>query len=64
MLVAITSSVAVGLVIIAFVTWYNSIIVGSRFVREFSELAGVMLGATVALYVFGTIVRAAFGISI
>ena len=64
MLVAITSSVVVGLGIIAFVTWYNSIIVGSRFVREFSELAGVMLGATVALYVFGSIVRAVFGISI
>jgi vacuolar iron transporter family protein len=64
MLEAITSSVVVGLGIIAFVTWYNSIIVGSRFVREFSELAGVMLGATVALYIFGSLVRAAFGISI
>jgi VIT1/CCC1 family predicted Fe2+/Mn2+ transporter len=64
MLVAITSSVVVGLGIIAFVTWYNSIIVGSRFVREFSELAGVMLGATLALYVFGSVIRAAFGITI
>jgi vacuolar iron transporter family protein len=64
MVFAITSSVLIGLVIIAFVTWYNSIIVGSRFVREFSELAGVMLGATVALYVFGTVVRTVFGISI
>jgi vacuolar iron transporter family protein len=64
MLVAITSSVVVGLCIIAFVTWYNSVIVGSRFVREFSELAGVMLGATVALYIFGTVIRAAFGITI
>ena len=42
MLVAITTSVIIGLSIIAFVTWYNSIIVGSRFLREFSELAGVM----------------------
>jgi len=64
MLVAITSSVVVGLAIIAFVTWYNSIIVGSRFVREFSELAGVMLGATFALYVFGSVIRVVFGISI
>lgn len=64
MLVAITASVVVGLTIIAFVTWYNSIIVGSRFVREFSELAGVMLGATLALYVFGSIIRVLFGISI
>jgi VIT1/CCC1 family predicted Fe2+/Mn2+ transporter len=64
MLVAITSSVVVGLGVIAFVTWYNSIIVGSRFLREFAELAGVMLGATFALYVFGTAIRAVFGISI
>jgi len=64
MLVAITSSVAVGLGIIAFVTWYNSVIVGSRFLREFAELAGVMLGATFALYLFGTVIRAAFGITI
>ena len=64
MLVAITASVLVGLSIIAFVTWYNSIIVGSRFLREFAELAGVMLGATFALYVFGSIIRVAFGITI
>jgi vacuolar iron transporter family protein len=64
MALAITSSVVVGLSIIAFVTWYNSIIVGSRFLREFSELAGVMLGATVALYAFGSIIRVLFGISI
>lgn len=64
MLVAIVTSVVVGLGVIAFVTWYNSILVGSRFAREFSELAGVMLGATLALYVFGTLIRTIFGISI
>jgi VIT1/CCC1 family predicted Fe2+/Mn2+ transporter len=64
MAVALSSSIIVGLSIIAFVTWYNSIMVGSRFVREFTELAGVMLGATAALYVFGSIVRAVFGITI
>ncbi len=64
MILAITLSVVIGLTIIAFVTWYNSIIVGSRFLREFSELAGVMLGATAALYVFGSIMRAVFGITI
>jgi vacuolar iron transporter family protein len=64
MLFAITSSVIVGICIIAFVTWYNSVIVGSRFLREFSELAGVMLGATIALFFFGTVVRAVFGITV
>jgi vacuolar iron transporter family protein len=64
MLVAITLSLAFGLTMIAFVTWYNSIISGTRFLRDFSELAGVMLGATFALYLFGSVIRAAFGITI
>jgi vacuolar iron transporter family protein len=64
MIVAITLSVVFGLTIIAFVTWYESIIAGSRFVKDFSELAGIMLGATVALYIFGNVIRAVFGITI
>jgi vacuolar iron transporter family protein len=64
MLVAIVASILIGLSIIAFVTWYNSIIVGSRFLREFSVLAAVMLGATLALYVFGSVIRVVFGITI
>ena len=61
---AITISLVFGLTMIAFVTWYNSIISGGRFVRDFSELAGVMLGATFALYLFGNVIRAVFGITI
>ena len=64
MLTAITLSLVFGLAMIAFVTWYNSVISGGRFVKDFSELAGVMLGATFALFVFGNVIRVAFGISI
>jgi VIT1/CCC1 family predicted Fe2+/Mn2+ transporter len=64
MLGAITLSLVFGLAMIAFVTWYNSIISGGRFLKDFSELAGVMLGATFALYVFGNVIRLAFGITI
>ncbi len=64
MLSAIALSLVFGLTMIAFVTWYNSIISGGRFLRDFAELAGVMLGATFALYVFGNVIRLAFGISI
>jgi len=64
MLGAITLSLVFGLAMIAFVTWYNSIILRSRFLKDFSELAGVMLGATFALYVFGNAIRLAFGITI
>ena len=64
MLSAIAFSLVFGLTMIAFVTWYNSVISGGRFVKDFSELAGVMLGATFALYVFGNVIRAVFGITI
>jgi VIT1/CCC1 family predicted Fe2+/Mn2+ transporter len=64
MLSAITLSLVFGLAMIAFVTWYNSVISSSRFVKDFLELAGVMLGATFALFVFGNVIRVAFGISI
>jgi VIT1/CCC1 family predicted Fe2+/Mn2+ transporter len=64
MLVAITLSLVFGLTMIAFVSWYNSIISGGRFFRDFSELAGIMLGATFALYVFGNVIRIVFGITI
>jgi VIT1/CCC1 family predicted Fe2+/Mn2+ transporter len=64
MLAAIAISLVLGLAMIAFVSWYNSIISGGRFVRDFSELAGVMLGATFALYLFGNAIRLVFGITI
>jgi vacuolar iron transporter family protein len=64
MLNAISLSLVFGLTMIAFVTWYNSVISGGRFMKDFSELAGVMLGATFALYIFGNVIRAAFGITI
>jgi VIT1/CCC1 family predicted Fe2+/Mn2+ transporter len=64
MLGAISFSLVFGLAMIAFVTWYNSIISGGRFLKDFSELAGVMLGATFALYIFGNVIRLAFGITI
>ncbi len=64
MIGAITLSLIFGLAMIAFVTWYNSIISGGRFLKDFAELAGVMLGATFALYVFGNVIRLVFGITI
>jgi vacuolar iron transporter family protein len=64
MLNAIISSVILATVIIAFTSYYNSVVSSSSFRRDFSELAGVMLGATVALYAFGTLLKSVFGISI
>ena len=64
MSVAISISVILAIIIIAFVSYYNSVISDSSFVRDFSELAGIMLGATVALYFFGSFIRALLGITI
>jgi VIT1/CCC1 family predicted Fe2+/Mn2+ transporter len=64
MLIAISTSLVLGVGIIAFTTWYNSVISGSRFLKDFGELAGIMLGATVVLYIFGTIIRTFLGITV
>ncbi len=54
---AITLSVVLAIIIIAFVSYYNSVISESSFIRDFAELAGIMLGATVALFFFGTFIQ-------
>jgi vacuolar iron transporter family protein len=64
MFAALAISLALGLVMISFSTWYNSVLSGGRFSRDFAELAAVMLGATLVLYIVGNIVRVAFGITI
>jgi vacuolar iron transporter family protein len=61
---AIVISVILATLIIAFTSYYNSVVTSSNFKRDFSELAGVMLGATVALYAFGTLIRSVFGITV
>lgn len=64
MFTAITTSVAFGVVIIGFISWYNSVMSESSFKKDFAELAGIMLGATLALYLFGSLVRLLFGIAV
>lgn len=54
---AIGGSLFIGVCIIALTSYYNSVISSGRFAREFAELAGVMFAATVALFVFGTIIH-------
>ncbi len=64
MLYAITTSLVFGFMIIALATWYNSIISGSKFRRDFLELAGIMLLATIVLFFFGLAIRQIFHITI
>jgi VIT1/CCC1 family predicted Fe2+/Mn2+ transporter len=61
---AMLTSLAVAAAVLAFTSYYNSIISGARFLRDFMELAGTMLGATLALLILGAAIRAYFGITI
>lgn len=61
---AISISLVLGMVLIGFVSWYNSVISDRNMRRDFLEVAGVMLGATVALFFIGLIIRFVFGITI
>jgi VIT1/CCC1 family predicted Fe2+/Mn2+ transporter len=63
-ILAIVSSLIAGVFIIAFVTWYNSIITSSNFKKDFIELVLIMVAATVALFVFGIVIRHVFGITV
>ncbi len=64
MSIALGTSFTLAILIIAFISYYNSIISNSHFLRDFSELAGITLGATAALFVFGLVIRSIFGITI
>jgi VIT1/CCC1 family predicted Fe2+/Mn2+ transporter len=59
---AIVSSLVAGVLIIAFVSYYNFVISEAGFKRNFFELAGIMLAATVALYILGYVVSEVFHI--
>ncbi len=62
MFTALAVSLTIAVAIIAFTSYYNSIISGSNFLHDFAELAGVMLGATVLLYFFGDVVSVLTGL--
>ena len=61
---ALVASLTVGMVLVAFITYYDTIVSGRVFKRQFLELAGVILAATAALYLAGLAIRSIFGITI
>lgn len=61
---AIVTSLIFGMMMIALVSWYNSVMSSSNMKRDFLELAGVMIAATIVLFVLGFVIRHVFGISI
>ena len=61
---AMVSSMTLCVLIIASVSWYNSIMTGSRFKKDFLELAGIMFATAIILFIIGLLIRHAFGISV
>ena len=61
---AMSISLVIATLVLVVISYYNSIISGAHFVRDFLELAGIMYGATVVLYLFGELMRAYLGIRV
>lgn len=61
---AMVSSITLCVLIIASVSWYNSILTGSNFKKDFAELAGIMFATAIILFIIGLLIRSAFGINI
>jgi VIT1/CCC1 family predicted Fe2+/Mn2+ transporter len=64
MLEALGASLVLAVLLIAFISFYGSVISGSVFRKDFIEVTSIMLGATIALYALGTIIRYLTGITI
>lgn len=61
---ALSSSLALAVVILALATYYSSVVAGKPFTRDFVEILLIMFGVTVVLYLFGSFIRIETGITI
>jgi vacuolar iron transporter family protein len=64
MIVALGVSLVIGVALVAAMTYYDTVISARKFKRQFTEIAGIILAATLALYIAGTLIRHFFGITI
>lgn len=56
MVFALGSSLAVAVLLLGITTYYSTVVAQKPFSRDFLEILAILLGATVALYVFGNLV--------
>src|SRR5712692_7151765 len=62
--VALSASLVLAVIIVASITYYSSVISGKGFSRDFLEILGIMFGTTLVLYLLGSFIRVAIGITI
>jgi len=56
MVYALSASLGLAIVQLAVTTYYSTVITNKPFMRDFIEILAILLGATVALYLFGYVV--------
>jgi VIT1/CCC1 family predicted Fe2+/Mn2+ transporter len=61
---ALAFSLAFGIAITAFTSFYSSVISGANFRKDFTEITSIILLATALLYVLGTLIRHFTGITV
>jgi vacuolar iron transporter family protein len=61
---ALGVSLTVGVALVAAMTFYDTVISARPFRRQFAEIAGIILGASLALFIVGTFVGQYLGIRI
>jgi VIT1/CCC1 family predicted Fe2+/Mn2+ transporter len=62
MLLAFTASITLAITLIAIFTFYGSVVFDKKFLREFIESTGLMLGTAFAAYFFGELLGVYFGV--
>lgn len=64
MVTALGISLTFAVLLIAFVSFYSSVISKEPFFRNFAQMTGIMFGATIVLYILGTIIHVVFHLTI
>ena len=64
MAVALGASLVIGVILVATMTYYDTVISARHFKRQFGEIAGIILAASLALFLVGTLVGQYLGIRI
>jgi vacuolar iron transporter family protein len=61
---ALATSLVIGVILVAAMTFYDTVISARPFKRQFGEIAGIILAASLALFIVGTLVGQFLGIRI
>lgn len=64
MIEALSASLVFAVLLIAFISFYGSVISGTVFRKDFIEVTSIMFGATIALYILGVAIRRLTGMTI